>query len=109
MKESFKMSEEVMVLCKKALPYSSFEEGKWYKASKQFKTNEEKKLYGWRSSYWVYEGISHKYYLDGARFYETKEQPGDNLYSDYFYTDNELRKEKLKKLNRKVKHYFGRV
>jgi len=94
-------NEEIMVLCKKVLPYSKFEKGKWYRASTQFATNEEKLYFGWRSSYWVYLDIPNRHDINGGRFYETKEQPSDNLYSEYFYSTNELRKEKLKKLNKK--------
>lgn len=87
-----------MILCKKTYELSGliFEKSKYYSINSKYHTYDTN---GIVDSYFVY--TSKKY---GCRFvlsnYSGVCFPESPIFSDYFYTESELRNEKLKKLNK---------
>ena len=73
----------IRVLCIRNTFYHNFVIGKWYNA-KMFVPD----------SYWVYDIECE---VIGTRFYFDREL-GGYIFSDYFMTEKELRKKKLKQL-----------
>lgn len=83
------MKAKLLVLCKKTR--FPFKAGKWYEATLG---NDKPQP----DSYWIDSG---KTLAGGGRLYLTKVPDGLDptcIFSDYFYTEQELRKEKLKNI-----------
>ena len=80
------MNIEKKVLCKNS--YITFRKGCWYDAI----------LYCTKVTYNIYFVYDNMTLTTGRRFDDRKDLKYTPSFSDYFYSDQELRKEKLKKI-----------